>query len=218
MVERTRETWDALAAWWDDAVGDSGNPNTAGVLAPATERLLGVRGGERVIDAGCGNGWFSRALARRGARVFAFDFSPVFIQRAIARNGAEVNPEFRVLDASREADLAVLETGSHDAAVCTMALHDMAVIEPLIAALARAVRVGGRFVFSVPRPSADLADPISERTLAMPGQPEPHFSFHRPLPAVLDLCARHGWRHDVTEEFGLPGDGSRISIIRLLRA
>jgi len=217
MVDRTRKAWDALAGWWDDAVGDAGNPRTSGVLAPATERLLGVRAGERVIDAGCGNGWFSRLAARHGARVFAFDFSPVFIRRAIARNGAASNPEFRVLDASRESDLAALGAGSYDAAVCTMALHDMAVIEPLIAALARAVRVGGRFVFSVLTPAADLASPVAERTLAMPGQPEPHISFHRPLSAVLDLCARHGWRHDVTEEMDLPDSGPKISIIRLVR-
>jgi SAM-dependent methyltransferase len=50
-----------------------------------------------VVDVGCGNGRFTRALATRFPRTVGIDLSPHAIERARAESGA-ADPEFRVAD------------------------------------------------------------------------------------------------------------------------
>jgi SAM-dependent methyltransferase len=59
---------------------------------------------------------------------------------------------YGVLDTTDEAALLALGENGFDAALCQMALFDMAEIEPLLQALPRLLRPGGRFVFSVIHP------------------------------------------------------------------
>jgi len=74
------------------------------------------------------------AWPARGARV-AFDFSRVFLERARARSaGFGEQIEYHHADATDEAQILALGRGRlFDAAVCTMALMDMAAVEPLFA-------------------------------------------------------------------------------------
>jgi SAM-dependent methyltransferase len=72
-----------------------GRPDTAGLarrLEPVADRLVaaaGVRQGERVLDAACGDGNVALAAARRGADVTAVDFAPAALERARTRAHAE---------------------------------------------------------------------------------------------------------------------------------
>ncbi len=62
-------------------------------------RQLGLEPGMRVLDAGCGPGRHSLALARRGIDVTGFDLSPDFVALAREAAAAEQLPaEFTVLD------------------------------------------------------------------------------------------------------------------------
>ena len=60
--------------------------------------------------------------------------------------------EYHVIDATDYAALLSLGAGRFDAAVCTMAIMDIASLEPLVSALAQLLRRPGRFVFSVVHP------------------------------------------------------------------
>jgi SAM-dependent methyltransferase len=62
-------------------------------IRPALARLGDVAG-RRVLDFGCGHGMAAVVLARRGARVTAFDLSPGYLEEARVRasaNGVEVD-------------------------------------------------------------------------------------------------------------------------------
>src|SRR5688572_23715740 len=87
LIAEVRDIWDAKAAFWDERMGD-GNQFQLELICPAVERLLAVRAGERILDAGCGNGVFSRRLAALGARVVAVDYSAQFLELARARSSA----------------------------------------------------------------------------------------------------------------------------------
>src|ERR1700716_2886397 len=78
-VTRVTSGWtnEAAIRRWDNSVtrqamaanakdGDFAKRHLAN---PALLRLLGEVRGRRVLDAGCGDGYFSRMLAERGARV-----------------------------------------------------------------------------------------------------------------------------------------------------
>jgi 2-polyprenyl-3-methyl-5-hydroxy-6-metoxy-1,4-benzoquinol methylase len=229
--EETREAWNQNAGFWDERMGE-GNDFVEVLIWPATERLLELRSGERVLDVACGNGLSSRRLAAMGAEVVAFDFAEEMIAHALERTTEHIDRiEYLVLDATDEAALLALGEGRFDAAICNMALFDMAEIEPLMCALARLLRPGGRFVFSVLHPcfnsphmalvaeqedrAGDIVTiysvkvfsyitPTVTHAAAMRGQPKPQLIFHRPLEGLLGLGFDAGFVLDGLEERAFP--------------
>jgi 2-polyprenyl-3-methyl-5-hydroxy-6-metoxy-1,4-benzoquinol methylase len=229
----TRRAWEQNAAYWDEHIGE-GNDFVETLIWPATQRLLELRPGERVLDAGCGNGLYSRRLAAMGADVVAFDFSSELIERARERTTEHAERiEYLVLDATDEAALLTLGERRFDAAICQMALFDIADIQPLMSALARLLRPGGRLVFSVIHPCfnspgmslvAEMDDrdgdivtvysvkvfnyitPRVSRAAAIRGQPKPQLVFHRPLQALLGAGFDAGFVLDGLEERAFPPD------------
>lgn len=231
--------WDTNAWWWDDRIGD-GNQFQTVLIEPATERLLSVSKGDLILDAACGAGRFSRRMADLGATVVAFDQSAEFIGLANERTRVWASErakdkntiEYHVIDASHEDELAALGTGRFDKAVCTMALMDMPVIEPLLAALPRLLKPDGVFVFSISHPCFNSGEfqrfaemheeeagrniirtgikvssyltPFEKKTEGIIGQPVAQFHFHRPMSMLFSECFKTGFIIDGLEEPGFP--------------
>jgi SAM-dependent methyltransferase len=229
--DETREAWNANAQVWDRTMGDEGNDFFRILQWPAITRLLAVQPGWRVIDIACGNGLTSRKLAALGARVTAFDFSAEMIQ--IARGRSTMDIDYSVVDATDEAALISLSSAPFDAALCNMALFDIADIAPLFRALSRLLGPGRPFVFSLTHPAfnnvstvhvAELADdegvvktayavkvyrymtPYHARGVALRDQPCPQFYFERPLQYYLNLGFENGFVLDGFEECAFPPD------------
>jgi SAM-dependent methyltransferase len=167
----------------------------------------------------------------------AFDFAPEMIARAQAHPPPSAGSiDYRVLDGTDEAALLALGERSFAAAACMMALFDMSEIRPLMRSVARLLRPGGRFVFSILHPSfnssyvarvAEQEDrdgtivtsywlkvqgymtPRAVRGLALRNQPEPHVYFDRPLQDVLGACFAAGFVMDDMEERAFPAEGGR---------
>jgi 2-polyprenyl-3-methyl-5-hydroxy-6-metoxy-1,4-benzoquinol methylase len=153
LTRETQELWDGKADFWDAQMGE-GNAFHRVLVGPAAERLLAPQVGETFLDVACGNGQFARRLAQFGARVVATDFSATFLDRARVRTTENAERiDYRLVDATDEAQLLALGVGRFDGAVCNMALMDMTTIAPLLRALAQLIKPGGRFVFAVPHPS-----------------------------------------------------------------
>lgn len=228
LEQEIREIWNQNAQWWDEKVGE-GNEFQRILIGPATDQLLDLHPGEQVLDCACGNGAFSRRMAQQGAQVVAFDFSETFLERAKSRTHEHADRiEYRLIDAADEAQLLGLGQGRFDAAVCTMSLMDMAAIDPLISALSKLLKAGGRFVFSVLHPcfnsssglklvaeeedrDGDLATVFSVKVsryirpsvtkgIGIVGQPQPHYYFHRPISLLLNTCFRAGFVVDGVQE------------------
>jgi 2-polyprenyl-3-methyl-5-hydroxy-6-metoxy-1,4-benzoquinol methylase len=225
--QESQAIWNRNAEFWDDYM-DEGGSFQRQLIGPATERLLNLQAGERVLDVACGNGAFSRRMAALGAQVVAADFSEKFLERARARtteHGDRI--EYRLVDATDEAQLLALGERQFEAAVCTMALMDMPAIDPLFSALSRLLKPGGRFVFSTMHPCFNSNGPekvIEENDwggelittcylkvsryirperwtgLGVIGQPAPQYYFHRPLHELLGACFRAGFLLDGLEE------------------
>lgn len=229
--------WNQNAPFWDEYMGE-GNPFQRILIGPATERLLRIQEDELVLDVACGNGNFARRMAELGARVLAFDFSPAFIERASLRTRDtrfSGRIEYQVIDATNREQLLELGRERFDAAVCTMALMDMAAIEPLLNSLRELLKPGGRFVFSVMHPCFNsngahkvveeqdregqvvnrytinvesYTTPAATRGQAVSGQPVPHLYFHRPLSLLFTHCFNAGFVLDGIEEPTFHGEVS----------
>lgn len=222
------EAWEALAGWWDDTTGEADAFHRLSVI-PATERLLALRPGERVLDVACGNGGYARHLAAQGADVVAFDASRRFIELAQERTTeGRDRISYRHIDSTDRSALLALGPGGYDAAVCKMALMDMAVIHPLVSALAQLLKPSGRFVFSVLHPAFNSTgtsrwveettseagalvvqqgvtvtrylEPEARLGVAKAGQPRPQHYFHRPLGVLFEVFFGCGFVLDGLEE------------------
>ena len=227
LVEESRRIWDQNASWWDAKMGE-GNDWHRLLIAPAVEKLLQIREGERVLEIACGNGQFARRLASLGAQVVASDSSAAFLDCARRRTNEHAERiEYREIDLTVAEQLDTFREGEFDAAVCNMALMDIASVTPLLRTLRRTLRAGGRFVFSVPHPCFNTngttllverddydgvgtvtfsvrvrryRNMVPQKGIGIVGQPEPHYYFHRPLYNLLGACFDAGMVLDGLEE------------------
>jgi 2-polyprenyl-3-methyl-5-hydroxy-6-metoxy-1,4-benzoquinol methylase len=229
----SRDAWEANADVWDARMGDEGNDFFNILCWPALASLLDVQSGRRYLDIACGNGLTSRRLAALGAQVTAFDFSANLIEKAKARS-ANLHSliSYHVVDATDEQALLSLGTSSFDAALCNMALFDMADIETLFRTLPRVLKPSGIFVFSIMHPSFNNSSSVHvmeefddgeiktlyavkifrymstyhAKGLALRGQPKPQMYFERPLQYYLNLGFQNGFVLDGFEERAFPPD------------
>jgi SAM-dependent methyltransferase len=144
------ESWDVKAGEWAIQVGDEGDMNRRYQSDPVLWRMLGEVAGRTILDAGCGTGYLSIVMARRGARVIGVDWSPRMID--VGRGRAEalgVEVDLRVDSCS---ELATLPNASVDAIVSNYVLMDLPDLEGAVASFHRVLRDGGQavVVFSHP--------------------------------------------------------------------
>lgn len=228
LNDEGRQLWNQKAAFWDNLFGDYGNLFHRQLVEPAVGRLLTLNPGERVLDVACGNGALARRLAGWGAQVTAVDFSAEFVERARQRgqeSGAPIH--YAVADATDETALCALGEGQFDAITCTMALMDMPEIAPLYRAARRLLRPGGRMVFATAHPAFNSSNPVFVSEMAdnagqltvthalkiaayldvppvkgagAPGEPAPHYYYHRPLHQLLGEAFAAGLVLDALEE------------------
>jgi len=229
--DEVRGPWDAMASFWDENM-EANKTWQQGLVEPAVTRVLDLRAGERVLEIACGNGQFSRRMAGLGASVLATDFSEPMLDRARAHGG---DVEYRQIDATDEAALVALApAGSFDAVVCNMAIMDIVDIDPMARAVAVLLARRGRFVFSTLHPSFNSAPgttrvleqhdddsgvvrryfvkvtrystPATGKGVALEGQPQIQWYFHRSLSDLLRPFLQNGFVFDAVEEPVLPPD------------
>ncbi|MDQ7823048.1 MAG: class I SAM-dependent methyltransferase [Candidatus Eremiobacteraeota bacterium] len=223
-----RKIWNANAAFWDERMGSQGNEFHRLLIEPAQEKLLELKPGDQILDIACGNGQFARRMAKLGAQVLAFDLAESFI--AIARERSKEFGDrihYCVLDAADRGQLEELGDKRFDGAVCTMALMDMAAIEPLAIALKKVLKAGGRFVFSILHPcfnsgrtrrvieeedrdgeltstcsvmTSQYSTPFTLKGIGMADQPEVQYYFHRSLSVLFRQFFIHGFVLNGLEE------------------
>jgi len=146
------DAWEAIADGWAEymARGEGPGQSRKLLLDDAHWALLGDVSGVRVLDCGCGEGRFARQLAGRGASVTAFDLSERMI--AHARQAEASDPlgiEYYLADMT---DLSRFLAESFDAAVSYLSLIDVLDYEAATREIARVLRPGGQFLFSLVHP------------------------------------------------------------------
>jgi SAM-dependent methyltransferase len=112
------------------------------------ERLLPDVRGLRVVDLGCGYGWFCRWVREQGAaRALGLDLSDKMLARARALTS---DPAIRY--AQMDLDRVELPAASFDLAYSSLALHYVEDLARLLAAIWRALVPGAPLVVSVEHP------------------------------------------------------------------
>jgi SAM-dependent methyltransferase len=203
-VARNRASWDIWAGEYEDA----GRRNWA-----ADEPLWGIWhvpesqvrmlpadvDGLDVIELGCGTGYVSAWLARRGARPVGIDNSEAQLTTARALQ-REFGLEFPLLHGNAEE--VPFPAESFDLAISEYGASIWCDPYRWIPEAARLLRPGGRLIFLVNAPLLILCAPDDEDVPATDRLLRPYFGMHR-----LE------WPGDDSVEFHLP-HGEMLALLR----
>lgn len=127
--------------------------------------LLGEVAGLRLLDLACGHGRLTREMARRGAVVTGIDISRALIAKAREIERAELlGIDYVHADAASPEALAEEQ---FDGVICSFGLSDIDDLVGAIATVARVLRPGGFFAFSMLHPSFP-GSPAHEATPSWP--------------------------------------------------
>ncbi|WP_201362462.1 class I SAM-dependent methyltransferase [Dictyobacter formicarum] len=201
------KTYDDIAEWYDQWIGAHSMREDR--FFSAIEALIGEVSGQRICDLACGQGRVARYLVDLGARVVGVDLSSKLL--AIARHHEKTEPrgiDYVQADA-RSLDDKML--GMFDGVVCSMALMDIPDLAPTLHSVARILRPGGWFAFSILHPcfhtsqSGEMETPegtiriigryFSEgywRSDARPGPPGKVGAYHRTLSTYVNALTDAG--------------------------
>ncbi len=124
--------------WTDSSAYETFMGRWSELLAPLFLAVAAIPAGSRVLDAGCGTGVLSKALADAGATVVGIDASEAYLQGARDRRS---HPNITY----EHGDICHIrfEDGSFDAVVSTLVLDVLPDPAPAVAEMRRVTRPGG---------------------------------------------------------------------------
>jgi 2-polyprenyl-3-methyl-5-hydroxy-6-metoxy-1,4-benzoquinol methylase len=142
--------WDDNAASWAEQVRRGADVAREWLNNPAFLPFLGDLRDLRVLDAGCGEGYNTRILARAGARMTGVDLSERMIE--LAQQAERDEPLGIRYVRTSHADLGAFAEGEFDAAVSFMSLMDGPHFDVAMRQCFRVLRPGGMLAFSLTHP------------------------------------------------------------------
>jgi len=149
-----RQGWDDVAGWWVQRYTEKGDINREWVIDPVLLAIAGDVRGQRILDAGCGNGYLSRILARRGALVVGVDVSPRLLEVAKAYEARDpLGIRFLRGDLAK---LFTIATRAFDLVISNVVLQDVRRLDAAFRELHRVLRSDGRLIFSITHPAFDI--------------------------------------------------------------
>ena len=225
--------WDQASRWYDSLVGAQGTDFQKDIIMPGVFRLLEIGKKDRILDLACGQGVFSRYLAKNGVRVEGLDSSSELLKYARTRSGPAI--KYHVGDAG---DAKNFEADRFDGIASLMAIQNIENIDLLFKSAAHWLKPGKCFVvvmthpcFRIPRQSHwgwDDEKKLEYRRvdhyltetnvpiLTPPFADSKSFTltFHRPMQSYISALAQAGFGVDAMEEWisnknSLPGKRSK---------
>ncbi len=122
-------------------------------IMPNMLKYMGDVNGKKILDLGCGEGGYSRELAKRGAQLVSVDCSAKAIEYAKRLADEEkLSIEHYVRNSN---DLFDIESGQFDIVLCSMMLMDCADFDGTLREAVRVLKPQGKLHASVLHPCFD---------------------------------------------------------------
>lgn len=204
---KINSSWDNVAEDYAKSVGETGDINHQKSLNPVIFKILGNVKGKKVLDLACGQGYLSRMLAKKGAKITGLEISPKLLSIAKELEKKQKSGIQYVLGNS--ARMKSIKSNSFDFIVSNVSFHDTAEIEKTIKECHRVLRTSGRLVFSIIHPMNGISDKHKDKKgyyrkiyRYMILTSFPHFIFpqsrgikyyHRPIEFYVNQLVKNGF-------------------------
>lgn len=212
---------------WDHAANTYSNLQESSVYSLFNKQFVkffvGDLRGKELLDAGCGDGWYSNCFYQQNALVTGCDGSSGMIQIARAKY-----PALRFDLVDLQASLPY-HSGQFEVVFCNLVLMDVKHIEKLASEISRILKPGGFFFFSIVHPCFYLGDweidEVGKKVKIIRdyiGQRSETNNFwgvtthyHRPISYYFNLFSDNGLFVKRLEEPAIPADGSDDATSRI---
>lgn len=159
----SQDAYDRMAPEYDDITGA---PIREHYEWPTVESLLPPLDGLTVLDAACGDGYYTESLVENGATVVGVDASQEMVSRARHRLDGDERVSVRQADLTE--GLSFLDDEQFDLVICQLALEHVRDWASVFRTFARVLEPGGTAVISSSHPVRDYVDaefPVREQIL-----------------------------------------------------
>ena len=205
-------SWGVVAGEYKDSFIDKEGSYHATVILPNLLRIVDPKPGMKILEVGCGDGYFASAFAEKGAEVVGSDIAREMIDHAKKR---EPKLEWHRAPADQ---LDFAKNNFFDTVVVVLALQNIENLSGAFAEAARVLKPGGSVVFvlnhpvfRIPKKSSWGFDEamsmqyrrldayLSEFSEEIDMDPGKEFgkrttiSFHRPLQLYIKTLAKQGF-------------------------
>lgn len=212
-------SWDNVAHWYDTLLAGE-DTYQARVILPNLLRAMAIKKGERVLELGCGQGFFTQAFFKEGAQTTGVDLGKDLIALAKKQSPKEIT-----YIAHSAEDLSNFPDKSFDKIALVLSLQNIEAPHKVFKECARVLAPGGNIfivlnhpAFRIPKSSAWGYDEVtktqyrridrymSEAKVAIEMNPSKKggavtTSFHRPLQFYFKQLANNGFAVARLEEW-----------------
>ena len=145
MKQKPNTSWGKGAEWYDETISKDDSFQNK-VILPNLLRLMDIKLGEKILDVGCGTGFFAAEFSKAGAKVSGIDVGEELL--VIARKNA---PKAEFKKASAEA----LPFGNEifDKVVFVLALQNMSDMKKAVSEAVRTLKSGGKIFLILNHPA-----------------------------------------------------------------
>lgn len=138
-------SWEKVAPWYSDHLASTDTYQEK-VIVPNLVRFVSLKKGEKVLDLGCGDGYFTRVLKKEGGDVSGIDASKSLVEKA-----KKVDPKGNYSVKKAEEMQGVKE--KYDTVVSVLAFQNMKYGEKVFEIVKKHLTEKGRFVLVLNHPA-----------------------------------------------------------------
>ncbi len=160
---------------------------------PALLELVGKISGKKILDAGCGEGFISRELARRGAKVVGVDLSKKLLK--LAQDEEIKNSLGIIYHHAFLEDLSHFLSGEFDMVIANLVLHDLEKLGEALSEFNRVLKKNGELVISLLHPNSGKEKYFQRGWYEFEwgGKYKTLASYHRTMSDYITALAKEGF-------------------------
>ena len=158
-----KTSWGNVAGWYDDLLEKSPDSYQEKVILPNLLRIVDPKPGQKILDLACGQGYFSRILAKNGAQVTGCDISAELIDLAKKNSPKEIT--YFVASADKISENSAIEnsaanitgdnstSGGFDTAIIILAIQNIEDMRATFIESAKLLDKDGRLIIVINHPA-----------------------------------------------------------------